>query len=115
MYNFIDYQPFQNKNFYRLKQVDFDNSFAYSKVEIEQFNVSQVYVYPSIVLQGGNFNIKGISNTAIIQLYSMKGQLIKTVELSSENSQIIADFAKGIYILTIQNDGFITNKKLIVK
>jgi hypothetical protein len=115
LYNFIDYQPFQNKNFYRLKQVDFDNSFAYSKVEIEQFNVSQVYAYPSIVLQGGNFNIKGISNTAIIQLYSMKGQLIKTVELSSENSQIIADFAKGIYILNIQNDGFITNKKLIVK
>lgn len=115
LYNFIDYQPFQNKNFYRLKQVDFDNSFAYSKVEIEQFNVSQVYAYPSIVLPGGNFNIKGISNTAIIQLYSMKGQLIKTVELSSENSQIIADFAKGIYILNIQNDGFITNKKLIVK
>ena len=35
-YNIIDYNPYFNTSYYRLKQVDFDGQYSYSNIEAVQ-------------------------------------------------------------------------------
>ena len=66
-YDGIDVKPFVGVSYYRLKQIDFDGKFTYSKIKViklESNQSSQIKIYPNpssgqVTIQGSQFEIEG--------------------------------------------------------
>ncbi len=99
-YQFIDKQPMQSINYYRLLQNDLNGRSSYSKiinVKFESAN-SSIFVYPNPVVNGA-FNIQ-VEYPSTALLYNNSGLLIWKKELSSGTQKInVANLSKGLYLL----------------
>jgi len=72
-------------------------------------NTSDFSVYPNPT--NGDLNIS-VSNNSTVRLFDLTGQLINT-SISTNTSWNISDLDNGVYILSIENNGVITTKKVI--
>ncbi len=108
-YNFLDNKPDADKNFYRLKLVNNDNTFSYSDIILlthQQSNL-QVTVYPNPVKDFLNIEFKnGSSHTYKISLYNSINQLMKEITfITGFNNQLqitrTKDMSPGLYILQV--------------
>jgi len=126
-YSFTDNNPGAAKVYYRLKQVDFDGSFSYSKeveadVEVPTvFELSQNYPNP--------FNPSTTIRYAIpedarvtLEVYSILGELVATlvndVQPAGKYNVVFnaAKFASGTYVYRLTaNQTVITKKMLLIK
>ena len=93
-YDYKDQQPLTNINYYRLKQVDIDGKFQYSKVVSVTNHKTNFVVYPNpandvIKILGANSNFEVI-------IYNILG---KEVLRSSQTNIIITGLPNGIYTL----------------
>ncbi len=118
-YHFIDENPLQGFNHYRLKQVDFDGGHAYSKIVIVDFEQkgNGIKVFPNPF--NGYLHLVPLGSSGDfsdgfmeISLRSTSGKLMKKVEANAENNTIdLQDIPSGIYLLEIRLGG----KKFIQK
>lgn len=107
-YQFLDEDAEIGYNFYRLKQVDFDNSFAYSpirKVRIEEMMSKPVlYPNPAHDIVHISINENGFADeSSTIKLFDSRGRLIREYQpdLNSANYQFnINDLSRGVYTVT---------------
>lgn len=115
-YTFIDENPLA-KNYYRLKQMDYNDVFAYSNTIIINGNVkaqtATATVYPNPTK--GTFNIEvEINDNAQVNVFNNFGQLVKTVQLTNQNTNVSLDeFANGLYYLQIVNGQTIQNQTIV--
>jgi Glycosyl hydrolase catalytic core/Secretion system C-terminal sorting domain len=120
MYDHTDDTPdATTTNYYRLKMVDLDGSFAYSKVLSENFDASNApfMIYPS-VSKGNTIEatFKKVSQAAQIKIFNASGQLINTYNLQvGTTAQTIetAHFTEGVYFLVLQDKDRIQSAKFI--
>ena len=118
-YSFIDDNPLQGIGYYRLKQVDFDGSFDYSKVILVENFSTEVKLWPN----PANSNWIHIALTennqpTSMSIFDVQGR--KILELYIDNSRReykmdISELSNGIYFLRIVSGVKIINKKFIVK
>ena len=110
-YNAADAFPFSGDNFYRLKMIDLDNSFAYSDIINVRSNFSKVYVssiFPNPVKDVLQINLNSRSRIqARIQALDFSGKEIfsKLYTITEGNSSILVDAASlkpGIFMLIIK-------------
>ena len=112
-YVFTDLDPNNGKNFYRIKQTDFDGSFEYSHIEdvIVDFSlnddIEELTVAPNPVL-GPSTNFKISAKT------TLKGASVKLIDITGKEIQVIVDIndteitispinkTPGLYFLIIQ-------------
>lgn len=102
-YTWIDNNIQSEKQFYRLKMLDTDGAFTYSKVNMVQSDVkNQISVSPN---PAQNFiNVNGINDAVNVTLYNAMGNVVKIVKVDPINDKIsISDLADGIYILKLEN------------
>lgn len=118
-YKSIDKSPTQSLNYYRLKQMDFDGKFKYSKVISVVVNrLDDIMTYPNPV--NNQLNIEGIAaEEVLIQIYNTIGQVIYQ-ELQFIDAKLEIDVSTlkiGNYFLNITdtNAGSIIHQQLIVK
>ena len=117
-YNYTD-TPNALTNYYRLKMVDLDGSFAYSKIVSETFDAakSPLLVYPSLTSNNTiQTTFKSVAEDAQIKIFNTNGQLISTYNLEAGTSSQtieIAHFTEGVYFLMLQDKGNIQTKKFI--
>lgn len=74
-YSFTDSVPLTGKNFYRLKQLDFDNHFKISetrKIDIEQLIAFSLYPNPA----NGELNLQSSSTITGIRITDLQGRLV---------------------------------------
>jgi hypothetical protein len=109
-YATFDEQPLSGWNYYRLKQIDFDQAFEYSNIASVYFEEGEfaIAVYPnpaknSIMIQ--TFGDTKIYDAAI---YNSLGQEIRKAEFNINMS--IEDLASGTYTIKV-----IAGEKIIVK
>lgn len=115
-YTFVDQSSLSGKQFYRLKQMDFNGKFEYSKVvEVnlsipKEFSLSQNYpnpFNPSTVL---NFGLP-VESEVTLSVYNSIGELVKVVangmfQAGSHNLNFNAsDLPSGIYFYSISAKG----------
>ncbi len=126
-YSFTDKTPPAGKVYYRLKQIDTDGSFTYSK-EIEvniaaprEYNLSQNYpnpFNPSTIIE---FQVP-VQSRVRIELFNITGELVYTltdkeyepgyyeIELNAGKLRL----ASGVYLYRMQSIDYITMKKLVL-
>ena len=100
-YNFKDEAPLAGLYYYRLKQMDYDGVFEFSRIQvIEVGNPKEetLVLYPNPVNQ--NLFIPAIRGAAII--YNQMGQKVKTYKLNGTMDFIpVADLSSGTYLLEL--------------
>lgn len=100
-YSFKDNSPLAGRNLYRLKMIDLDASFAYSRilgVEFGQSTTMITYPNPSkgiTTVQLGKNNIGGQ-----IRLISATGLVLQRINVASESVSVgLGSYAAGVYFL----------------
>lgn len=102
---------------YRLKIIDKDNNYNYSKTikaDCNKQNIS-LSAYPNPVKD--NLNITVLATGGILKLFSSTGKLMLQQTISQNNSYIsVSKYAAGIYTLIYQQkDGTITKQNILVQ
>ncbi len=119
-----DNNPMAGVNYYRLKQIDFDGKFDFSKVVKVTYGGSDekleiVNVYPNPFTE--NFTVQlstGSLQDLLVQLISSNGQIIKEQYFSSSDQIQFSNLnhlEMGIYILRVAQDGNLVTKQLVKK
>lgn len=114
IYSAVDNTPAAGMNYYRLKMVDRDRTFAYSSIQHLNFEGDDVIVYPNPV--GSNEKINLLierSRAKEITIYNQSGKALKT--LSGQSEQIdVTGLVTGRYLIKIKLvDGTEATKVLI--
>lgn len=116
-YSELDYSPFTNKSFYRLKQVDFDGAYTYSNVVLVDFDNSKqnVLLYPNptsgrVTISADNLNYQNVS------LFNAQGQQIQLSGISNQVSSNelsinLEALNNGIYFIKYENQSYKIQKQ----
>ncbi|MEE9439877.1 MAG: T9SS type A sorting domain-containing protein [Saprospiraceae bacterium] len=108
-YNFTDKKPYDKSNYYRLKHIDYDGLFGYSKVIIvENDYYKGINVYPNPTF--GSVNITGLEVNNI-RLFDTNGELLR--EFKSTSTIDISKFPDGGYFLEVVSNNTKVIKKII--
>jgi hypothetical protein len=103
-YSYVDTKPILGKNYYRLKQNDYDGAFEYSPVilinrstgEIDQVKISPNPAYDIISIEGFYGDIR---------VYNYSGVLLKSVQITNDISEDISlfDVPDGLYLIELNS------------
>ncbi len=122
-YSYIDKNLPSGKYLYRLKQIDFDGSFKYSKqIEVEvnspnTFSLSQNYPNPFNPSTRISYQIKEKGHVSL-KVYDILGKEVATLVNETQNpgkynvSFNGTDLASGVYVYSLQVNDFVQNKKM---
>jgi Secretion system C-terminal sorting domain len=96
-YVFIDNNPLQGMNYYRLKQMDIDGRVTFSNIKTVKFSANNaISIYPNP--SKGIVNIDGWNNIKNMELYDISGRKLKQWNTAQATIDI-SNFASGNYIL----------------
>lgn len=119
-YQFVDENPLQSINYYRIKQVDKDGNFSYSIIAAIQYdgskNFARIYPNPANTIVNILFNQQTEKN-ASLKLLSANGQVVQSYSISGiKNKRIsVSTLPNGVYELRVLSGKIHTTKKLIVQ
>lgn len=106
-YHYSDESPADGVNYYRLRMVDQDGSFAYSDVKSLMFNLNlaEVTVSPNPAVDKIRLNIRDLKNVERIQMLSASGQVVyqTTSDFASEIN--VRHLPAGIYMVVVTHTG----------
>ncbi len=127
-YTYTDSNPFKVA-YYRLKQVDFDGSFVYSKTllidrdlaDLNNTTADEMLIYPN-PNTASNVNLQfylSENKEVEIRVIDVLGQVVRILSVSLSNNQIeelyVGDLVKGSYQVVSQfTDGNTMSKTLII-
>lgn len=114
-YNYTHSSPLSGTNYYRLKMVDRDGTFAYSRIQSIRLEQIEVSVYPNPVSE--ILYIKGINIGAIkdVVISNLDGKILYQSALSSKDGISVRSLAPGMYLFKILNvDGIQSVHKFLI-
>ena len=106
-YNYVDEQPLTGTNFYRLTEVNLDNSYVYSQVVVVRTTtVAQITVFPNPATNYINISLGGNTQSAVtVFLTSAAGQRIAERQATAGAGTVVTipvvDVLPGMYFLTV--------------
>jgi hypothetical protein len=119
-YQYEDQKPLIGTNYYRLKQVDFDGAFEYSKTIAVEYNIeeSNITIFPNPSNGVVNLQINNPSNQKMqIKILDNLGRIIRDSEIIEgeanwQQEMVIKE--KGIYTVAIQIGNEIIYKRIVI-
>ena len=115
-YTYIDEAPVAGSNYYRLKQMDYDEVFEYSDIRVVQFKGKKVSVdiYPNPVQSFLNINVEGQSDDVMVSIFSVSGQLMHQESFFGINHQVnFSELEGGLYFIRIEGQNINVFQKII--
>ena len=115
-YSLDDFTPNEGINYYRLKQVDLDNTYSYSDIVSVEFDsdlTPSVFPNPS---KGGFFTVFNCKGFERISVRNVLGQIVYAEKIINNNTTLnLSSLPDGLYVLVVskQNDNTGTTFKLI--
>ncbi|MFT3934093.1 MAG: IPT/TIG domain-containing protein [Chitinophagaceae bacterium] len=120
-YSYTDKNPAREKSYYRLKMVDLDGHYEYSKIIAVQTNAgltAALFTYPNPAAGVVTVNYPRKSIPAALQLTDMSGRMIKTLQLAAGSNQIqlfMPQLPAGNYLLTWSDGKQTLQQKIVVQ
>jgi hypothetical protein len=116
-YAFTDESPIEGINYYRLKQVDMDETYEYSKVVSLMYSSKseqdELRTSPNPATDVLTYQVHDMEKIQAIQLFDVFGKLVQTV-VELDGQIALGALAQGTYVLVIQTDeGYL--QELVVK
>lgn len=118
-YNFSHTMPAKGRNLYRLKMIDQDATFAYSRIRSIQMEVgSETVLYPNPSVDKLTLGVNDLSKIDRVQFNDLSGKLIldqKRSSLSTMSPEFnVANFAAGLYLVrVIRTDGSVEVLRIV--
>jgi hypothetical protein len=117
-YTLTDIAPMAGKSYYRLKMVDLDGSFAYSRIvgmQLENDKI-QVKVFPNPVAQELFVQEEGQQSVKEVTIFSNAGNVVsQTKEVSSEKGVNVKGLRTGTYVVRVKsNDGSHYTHRIVI-
>ncbi len=111
-YSFTDAKLNAGTNFYRLRQVDVDDAYKYSKVVIVRFQKGNtaIKVFPTMATSNINFNLSTATATnAVVSIHDTNGKLMIRSQKSltagvNQQGVDVSNLSSGAYYIRIQNN-----------
>jgi hypothetical protein len=103
-YNFNIPKHYSNLNYYKLKQVDFDNSYSYSNIlYVDCQSKNKIEIFPNPFAD--ELNLKVYTNELVpYQISTILNQVVNSGYVNSESSTIkLSDLPSGIYFIKVNN------------
>ncbi|WP_070138063.1 T9SS type A sorting domain-containing protein [Crocinitomix algicola] len=117
-YDYIDENPHLGMNYYRLKQVDFDGAFEYSKTKSVLFDANvSIKLFPNPIQQGNELMVEADANILNIEIWNEAGKQINVMNIDKNQNRInyaTSELATGIYYIKITTENAVEVKKLMV-
>ncbi len=99
-YSFVDTRPNLGANYYRIRQVDKNGMFSYSRVVQANFGSDLSFHIQNYGQQSLGF--VGVDNVAILKVYDTNGRLLLTKHVTRDSREALEGFANGSYALTLE-------------
>ena len=123
-YSFIDNKPLSGKSQYRLKQIDKDGAFKYSKtIEVAsvilKYDLAQNFPNPFNPTTVITYSIPTSSNV-MVKVYNVLGKLITTLVNENQEAGIYKvnfdanGLSNGVYFYKIQAGSYTSVKKMLL-
>lgn len=116
-YRFLHHTPSDGINYYRLKQVDFDGTFAYSKViAINAEGTDQIFAFPNPAKDKMTLQYDVSKGEAQVALFDAQGRQLKARIIGYPGNYEVAlpeDLPHGAYVLKVLLKGKIQTIKMI--
>lgn len=115
-YHFNDVSPLQGKNYYRLKMVDLDASFAYSRIVSVDMKGEMAYVSPNPTSGTIKLSKSNLSEVKKVELVNTNGQVVyKANQISAEGINVKGLVGNGAYVLRVNYaDGSQSSHKIVI-
>ncbi|HQQ98846.1 MAG TPA: T9SS type A sorting domain-containing protein, partial [Cyclobacteriaceae bacterium] len=121
-YTAVDTNPLAGKSYYRLKQVDFDGKYSYSRIVPVELLDLGVVLYPNPV-KGDvvHLNLIGVETADGVRVHSIQGtEMYRSAVTGSGKYNRVLDipivgWAPGIYVVTVYTADDIHNIRLVVR
>lgn len=128
-YAFIDFNPVNGKSYYRLKQIDHNGSFEYSKeVEVDyqiitQFELFQNYPNPFNPVTNIKYSIpeSGIGDVyTTLKVYDFLGREVSTLVNESKPAGVYeiqfngSNLSSGVYTYRLESNGISQTRKFVL-
>ncbi|MBA2250295.1 MAG: Ig-like domain-containing protein [Chitinophagaceae bacterium] len=117
-YTVTDNFPLSGINYYRLKQVDVDNKFAYSEIRNVSFGTkASVIIFPNPAKDFLHIVLTKSNNTpVIIQLQDVSGKIISQFTTNENLIKIdIRKFSAGTYFVKVIGDNIFNTQKFLIQ
>jgi hypothetical protein len=115
-YSIQDNSPRDGINYYRLKQVDFDGNYAYSKTIMVRFgNHSDPLIFPNPASTYITL-VQGQEQITDVVIYDVTGKLVKQVKNTSGNASFVislTDLNTGVYVVRMKAASSSYQQKLL--
>lgn len=104
-YSFFDARPLASQNYYRLKMIDQDGSFTYSRIVTIKFDNSAAFlVFPNPARDLVNVQMQLPAGTILLQVVDAIGRQVRAIPLQSTGAVIsipvdISSLPKGVYYI----------------
>ncbi|MBN2746325.1 MAG: T9SS type A sorting domain-containing protein, partial [Bacteroidales bacterium] len=120
-YTATDAQPLLGETYYRIRQIDFDGKFDYSKIISINYTGTDDFIalFPN-PLESDILNIRleGLVGMINLEIYDNRGVLVKTENFESFGNLTYrietSTLANGIYFLSMSNGNKKATKKLLI-
>lgn len=98
-----DLSPRNGLNYYRLRQVDFNGAYEYSKVQAVKFQDNSFAIIPNVVHTGESIRLTNLKNAEQLNFYQINGKLVMQRMLQNDLDEVLIDqnFSKGFYLVEI--------------
>ncbi|MET0635036.1 MAG: T9SS type A sorting domain-containing protein [Chitinophagaceae bacterium] len=116
-YTFSDPAPTTGQNYYRIRQVDRDGRFTYSKiVSVDWSPASSIMLYPNPATDKIFLLLSKPTGSLIVSVYSVNGILLHRESAASVTRQYSIDlraYASGVYLIEMKTDTSVERSRFI--
>jgi CshA-type fibril repeat protein len=114
-YAFTDKSPSDGSNLYRLRMVDKDETFAYSRIQTVKFDGigSDLSIYPNPVTD--QLFLRDFSQVTKVIINDLNGRAVHQSGATTTGKINVQNLSAGMYIVTIsRSNGLVSSQKIVV-
>lgn len=119
-YEFLDKLPLPGTSFYRIKDIDLDGNFTYSRIQSVYINSQEVSVYPNPLGDKRTLYLDGIFPLgADVMVFDGTGKILHMDKLKKNTEPAtyemnLGSLAQGIYVIRVSSPDQVVTKKVLI-